>query len=245
MTKTDLSTEALLVRREIAEKATPGPWEKMFETAVGTDNGHQVPLRIASTNFESDASHIVANSPDVVIATIDELLRLRAELEQYKDSIQSLRYVANKALVDCNFRIKENISLKEEVLRIQAENARLKEGLENALHVNGLRLAEVAKTLFTGMVEEISGDSESVRVQTGATCVHCNACFTSADEVIAHDKVCPKHPANIRAELLEKEADWLANRLACIQSARDIEPQTRDQNPEWWREAARKAVEES
>lgn len=26
MTKTDLSTEALLVRREIAEKATPGPW---------------------------------------------------------------------------------------------------------------------------------------------------------------------------------------------------------------------------
>ena len=38
-----------------------------------------------------------------------ELLRLRAELEQYKDSIQSLRYVANKTLVDCNFRIKENI----------------------------------------------------------------------------------------------------------------------------------------
>ncbi len=176
-----------------------------------------------------------------------ELLRLRAELEQYKDSIQSLRYVANKTLVDCNFRIKENISLKEEVLRIQAENVRLKEELENALHVNGLRLAEIAKTLFTGMVEGISGsgDSESVRVQTGATCVHCNACFTSAEDAIAHDKVCPKHPANIRAELLEKEAEWLANRLACIQSARDIEPQTRDQNPEWWREAARKAVEES
>lgn len=147
----------------------------------------------------------MTNSPDVVIATIDELLRLRAE------------------------------------------NGRLKEGLENALHVNGLRLAEIAKTLFTGMVEGISGsgDSESVRVQTGATCVHCNACFTSAEDAIAHDKVCPKHPANIRAELLEKEAEWLANRLACIQSARDIEPQTRDQNPEWWREAARKAVEES
>lgn len=79
MPTTDLSIEALLVRREIAEKATPGPWEKMFETAVGTDNGHQVPLRIASTNFESDAAHIAANSPDVVIATIDELLRLRAE----------------------------------------------------------------------------------------------------------------------------------------------------------------------
>lgn len=38
-----------------AKAATPGPWEKMFETAVGTGNGHQVPLCIASTNFESDA----------------------------------------------------------------------------------------------------------------------------------------------------------------------------------------------
>lgn len=203
MTKTDLSTEALLVRREIAEKATPGPWEKMFETAVGTDNGHQVPLHIASTNFESDAAHIAANAPDVVIATIDELLRLRAE------------------------------------------NGRLKEGLENALHVNELRLAEVAKTLFTGIVEGISGDSESVMVQAGATCVHCNAHFARAEEAIAHDKVCPKHPANIRAELLEHEADWLANRLACIQSESDIEPETRYRSSEWWRETARKAVEEA
>ena len=111
------------------------------------------------------------------------------------------------------------------------------------MHVNGLRLAEVAKTLFTGIVEGISGDSESVRVQTGATCVHCNARFTSAEEAIAHDKVCPKHPANIRAELLEKEAEWLANRLACIQSQNDIEPETRDRDTEWWRETAREAVE--
>ena len=144
----------------------------------------------------------MTNSPDVVIATIDELLRLRAE------------------------------------------NGRLKEGLENALHVNELRLVEVAKTLFTGIVEGISGDSESILVQAGATCVHCNAHFTSAEEAIAHDKVCPKHPANIRAELLEHEADWLANRLACIQSGYDIEPETRDRSSEWWRETARKAVEE-
>lgn len=226
MTKTDLSTEALLVRREISEKATPGPWgvkcerhdNTCHEYLILTEDGDKIvgadkidprevyyrslPEAICSLDSH-DAAHIAANSPDVVIATIDELLRLRAE------------------------------------------NGRLKEGLENALHVNELRLAEVAKTLFTGIVEGISGDSESVRVQTDATCVHCNACFTSAEDAIAHDKVCPKHPANIRAELLEKEAEWLANRLACIQSARDIEPQTRDQNPEWWREAARKAVEES
>lgn len=68
--------------------------------------------------------------------------------------------------------------------------------------------------------------------------------FTSAEEAIAHDKVCPKHPANIRAELLEHEADWLANRLACIQSESDIEPETRYRSSEWWRETARKAMEE-
>lgn len=226
MTKTDLSTEALLVRREIAEKATPGPWgvkcerhdNTCHEYLILAEDGDKIvgadkidlrevyyrslPEAICSLDSH-DAAHIAANSPDVAIATIDELLRLRAE------------------------------------------NGRLKEGLENALHVNELRLAEVAKTLFTGIVEGISGDSESVRVQTGATCVHCNACFTSAEDAIAHDKVCPKHPANIRAELLEKEAEWLANRLACIQSARDIEPQTRYRSSEWWRETARKAVEEA
>ncbi len=224
MTKTDLSIEALLVRREISEKATPGPWgvkcerhdNTCHEYLILTEDGDKIvgadkidprevyyrslPEAICSLDSH-DAAHIAANSPDVVIATIDELLRLRAE------------------------------------------NGRLKEGLENALHVNELRLAEVAKTLFTGIVEGISGDSESVRVQTDATCVHCNAHFTSAEDAIAHDKVCPKHPANIRAELLEHEADWLANRLACIQSESDIEPETRYRSSEWWREAARKAVE--
>lgn len=220
MPTTDLSTEALLVRREIAEKATPGPWkpDEPFEVsrhikAITGDGPTDYALLAwicpkpgemgTHEQKANDAAHISSNSPDVVCATIDELLRLREE------------------------------------------NGRLKEGLENALHVNELRLAEVAKTLFTGIVEGISGDSESVRVQTGATCVHCNACFTSAEDAIAHDKVCPKHPANIRAELLEKEAEWLANRLACIQSARDIEPQTRYRSSEWWRETARKAVEEA
>lgn len=153
MTKTDLSTEALLVRREIAEKATPGKWgvkcerhdNTCHEYLILTEDGDKIvgadkidlrevyyrglPEAICSLDSH-DAAHIAANSPDVVIATIDELLRLRAELEQYKDSIQSLRYVANKTLVDCNFRIKENISLKEEVLRIQAENVNAVAGEE-------------------------------------------------------------------------------------------------------------------
>ena len=53
-------------------------------------------MRIAVTNFEEDATHIAANSPDVVIATIDELLRLREENERMQSMIAALaRKVAN------------------------------------------------------------------------------------------------------------------------------------------------------
>lgn len=102
MTKTDLSTEALLVRREIAEKATPGAWgvkcerhdNTCHEYLILTEDGDKIvgadkidlrevyyrslPEAICSLDSH-DAAHIAANSPDVVIATIDELLRLRAE----------------------------------------------------------------------------------------------------------------------------------------------------------------------
>lgn len=102
MTKTDLSTEALLVRREIAAKATPGPWRvkcerhdnTCHEYLILTEDGDKIvgadkidlrevyyrslPEAICSLDSH-DAAHIAANSPDVVIATIDELLRLRAE----------------------------------------------------------------------------------------------------------------------------------------------------------------------
>lgn len=135
MTKPDLSTESLLARKAIAEKATPGDW-KVYDVAgqvYGIKSQDSADICIANLGSHGDeedfagilAAHIAANSPDVAIATVDELLRLRAELEQYKDSIQSLRYVADKTLADCNFRIKENISLKEELLRLREENARM------------------------------------------------------------------------------------------------------------------------
>lgn len=199
MTKTDLSTKVLLVRKMLAEKATPGPW-------LINDRNTSTPFDISIKNGtcfcqivwgtkRQDITHIAANSPDVVIATIDELLRLREE------------------------------------------NARLKEGLENALHVNELRLAEIAKTLITGLAEGITGDSKSVTSQIRATCVHCNASFTRAEEATAHDNVCPKHPANIRAGRLEKEIDWLA------QAAANCEWMGRRVSPKFMREAARRAVE--
>lgn len=83
MTQTDRTTESLLSRRALAEKATPGPWEvdKSEITSavyVETSWGHL----ICDSSDHGDAAHIAANSPDVVMADIDEILRLRAQVER-------------------------------------------------------------------------------------------------------------------------------------------------------------------
>lgn len=124
MTKIDLSTEVLLVRRELAEKATPGPWRHPGRSLVVSMTSEDERI-ICDAKKAADAAYIAANDPPTVISTIDELLRLRAELEQYKDGILSLQCVARKILADYNFYKKENISLKKELLRLQEDNARL------------------------------------------------------------------------------------------------------------------------
>ncbi len=91
MTEDSLTTEALLARRELAEKATPGPWEvdKSEITSavyVETDWGHLI-----CESDDEDAAHIAANSPDVVMADIDEILRLRAEVEFWRQETQDVR----------------------------------------------------------------------------------------------------------------------------------------------------------
>lgn len=105
MIKIDLSTEALMERRALAERATPGPWgvkckrhdNTCHENLIFTENGNKIvgtdkidprevyyrdlPEAICSLDTH-DAAHIAANSPGVVIATIDELLRLREDNER-------------------------------------------------------------------------------------------------------------------------------------------------------------------
>ena len=87
----DRTTEALLARRELAEKATPGPWKKgiALRQGYGVDaiwdcSGALVAdtEKSVSPCEESDAAHIAANSPDVVMADIDEILRLRAQVKR-------------------------------------------------------------------------------------------------------------------------------------------------------------------
>ena len=72
MTKTDFSTEALLTRKTVAEIA-------LCENSCQ----HDLTPYLIDTELSLECiGHIAANSPDVVIATIDELLRLREEKER-------------------------------------------------------------------------------------------------------------------------------------------------------------------
>lgn len=122
----DLSAEALLVRRELAERATPGPWKKMFETAVSTDNGHQVPLRIASTNEAED------NQSDSKQAKMTISLRLAPEAvsamslllgyeKGLQQAAQALERTANRP---------ETTPQEREVLLAAVEGLRAPENLE-------------------------------------------------------------------------------------------------------------------
>ena len=89
---TDRTTESLLARRELAEKATPGPWKSVYDYCVLPNIYEDRPANvlIADCSREHDhdkktkanALYIAANSPDVVMDDIDEILRLRAQVER-------------------------------------------------------------------------------------------------------------------------------------------------------------------
>lgn len=90
MTKTDLSTEALLDRQELAEKAAK---RMPFEVArIVLCMGEEE----REGNHKDEDDFLTSNDPEKVIATIDELLRLRKENERMQSMIAALaRKVAN------------------------------------------------------------------------------------------------------------------------------------------------------
>lgn len=97
------TTESLLARRALAEKATRGEW---ITTGINSVHGgyrnrliypNEDPhVLIASMNNTTnskcaeDADHIAANSPDVVMADIDEILHLRARTARLRRFIGML-----------------------------------------------------------------------------------------------------------------------------------------------------------
>ena len=106
----DLSVETLNHRRELAKKATPGPWNVVnqygFSTAVINENGDvAVDDGSASREYTEKASlenlhYIAANSPDVTIATIEEILRLRADKERLEREADVLSTWLANAYID-------------------------------------------------------------------------------------------------------------------------------------------------
>ncbi len=98
---TDLSNEALMARRRIAERLEQAPWAfephgdtgdygvgiLLDDNAIAVSGEQQTGERFVAEVVAVEvkgvgyATHIAANAPTTVIATIDEVLRLREQVE--------------------------------------------------------------------------------------------------------------------------------------------------------------------
>ena len=85
---------------------------------------------------------------------------------------------------------------------LKAENASLKQQLEDALKVNAASQAEMIARAMDALVSGVIGDVGLANISMGCACVNCGATFDTAEAAMAHDEVCPKHPAAIRAAVL-------------------------------------------
>lgn len=92
MNDIDLSTEALLKHRAIAEKATPGPWAVGGKTSLWVEDGegYGVCRMLTPFNPRDTAAHIAANDPTTVMAHVDEILRLRSLVQEHEEYIANL-----------------------------------------------------------------------------------------------------------------------------------------------------------
>lgn len=102
MTEDNRTTEALLARRELAEKATPEKWNllQIFaedENYVGPETWADMGKAVCICRYAKDAQYIAANSPDVAMADIDEILRLREENEKLRKSVGIQRGMVQEA----------------------------------------------------------------------------------------------------------------------------------------------------
>lgn len=113
MNNHDRTTESLLTRRALAEKATPGEW---ITTGINSvhgsycnrliypdENPHFLIASMSSTNnpkCAEDAAYIAASDPATVMADIDEILRLRADVERLEKEANWLATRLANALID-------------------------------------------------------------------------------------------------------------------------------------------------
>lgn len=109
MFDSDRTTEALLARRALAEKATPGPWGQVIaglERVVIDSKGTVICTVCLDEDFSDKETerqvlanlyYIAVNSPAIVMADIDEILRLRTENEKLRKSVEIQRGMVQEA----------------------------------------------------------------------------------------------------------------------------------------------------
>lgn len=107
MFDSDCTTVSLLARRALAEKATPGPWVRERGFLVYGPWGDRPVSGEEGILNPADAAHIAANDPPTVIADIDEILRLREEMERLEKEADWLALVL--ANVGCGVPLTEYI----------------------------------------------------------------------------------------------------------------------------------------
>lgn len=103
---------------------------------------------------------------------------------------------------------------------LDAEETRankLSSQLVKALEINAADQMEAAIKLFGGIVAAVSGEEMpqdlSVRVWL---CPHCGTKHDSKEAAVAHDAICPKHPAVVRAEKAEADNARLRDRVDAL-----------------------------
>ena len=96
------TTVSLLARRALAEKATPGPWVRKGGYLVYGPWGDRPVSDKEGILNPADAAHIAANDPPTVIADIDEILRLRAQVERLEKEADWL--ISEKIVEEWNGR---------------------------------------------------------------------------------------------------------------------------------------------
>lgn len=99
MSRIEISPEWLAGLKELAEKATPGPWIMGQDGEVYSEDQDDFPVDIIEGICveQSDAAFIAAASPDVVLA-------MASEIELLNKEIKSLREIEN-GLSEDNFSL--------------------------------------------------------------------------------------------------------------------------------------------
>lgn len=92
MSRIEISPEWLAGLKELAEKATPGPWIMGQDGEVYSEDQDDFPVDIIEGICveQSDAAYIAAASPDVVIALIEKIEKQEKEVEWLVDHVSTL-----------------------------------------------------------------------------------------------------------------------------------------------------------